>query len=122
MKALIRTAQAYRSFNTKQLFQKILITFAGTTALMQLQKTLLPFVLAERLLKTSLTGQTGKNSRDLSSKFRVLHDDLFFENLQEVSRLRKSSLAIENYVIGKRIRQKALIGRMTKKTDKIIRL
>ena len=52
--SLIKSLQAYRSFNTKQLFQKILITFAGTTPLMKLQKSILPFTLAERLLKTNL--------------------------------------------------------------------
>jgi len=96
--SLVKTLQAYRSFNTKQLFQKILITFAGTTSAMKLQKSLLPFILVERLLKTSLT-------KDASgSLFRVLDDELFYRNLQEVYRQRASCRTITNYIVTKRVR------------------
>mmetsp|Transcript_24955 Transcript_24955/g.31128 ORF Transcript_24955/g.31128 Transcript_24955/m.31128 type:complete len:138 (-) Transcript_24955:1114-1527(-) len=87
---------------------------------MQLQKTFLPFVLAERLLKTTL--KAPGNGKDLHSRFRILKDDLFYENLQQVAHLRHSARTIEYYIIGKRIRQKALLGRMVAKTDKIVRL
>ena len=57
--ALVKSLQAYRSFNTKQLVQKILITFAGTTPRMKLQKNLLPYTIVDRLLKTNITSEKG---------------------------------------------------------------
>ena len=84
LNSLIKSLQSYRSFNTKQLFQKILITFAGTTPLMKLQKSILPYTLAERLLKTNLTADPQLAIRDPSAIFRVLGDELFFRNLAEV--------------------------------------
>lgn len=112
--SIIKSLQAYRSFNTKQLFQKILITFAGTTPLMKLQKSTLPFTLAERLLKTSLESKP--------PGFRVLNDELFYKNLVEVYALKSSCRSITNYVVSKRVRQRALLNRMEKKVPTMIKL
>ena len=98
--SLIQSLQAYRSFNTKQLFQKILITFAGTTALMHLQKSILPFTLVERLLKTNLETPL-ITTKDAGSKFRVFNDKLFYRNLASVAAQRSSCASITNYIVMK---------------------
>lgn len=118
MHSLIKSLQAYRSFNTKQLFQKILITFAGTTPLMKLQKSIMPFIMTERLLKTTLSS----TSRDPACMFKVLNDELFYRNLAEVHRMRYSCRTITNYVVSKRARRKVLLNRMLKKVPTMVKL
>lgn len=81
---------------------------------MKLQKSILPFTLVERLLKTSLT--------DESPGFRVLNDELFYNNLAEVYTLKKSCRTITNYIVSKRVKQRALLNRMQSKVPTMIRL
>ena len=57
-------------------------------------------MLAERLVRTALSRQ-GDGGAD---GFSVLNDALFYRNLAEVSRLRSSALAIERYVMTKKVR------------------
>jgi len=117
LNALLQCLQSYRSFNTKQLFQKILITFAGTTPLMKLQKSLLPHTLVDRLLKTP-----PKELTEAYARFKLLRDDLFSQNLMEVSKLRSATATITNYIVSKRVKQRALLNRMLKKESLMLRL
>lgn len=68
---------------------------------MSLQKSLLPFILTERLLKTNL--QEGKGT-EASQVFKVLNDELFYRNHEQVRTLRASCRTITNYVVTKRVR------------------
>ena len=83
---------------------------------------LLPFIIAERLLKTNLKTPNRGDKQELFGKFRVFKDELFFKNLREVAALRKSCGTITNYIVTKRVKRKALLNRMTKKQPKILKL
>ena len=69
---------------------------------MHLQKSILPFTLVERLLKTNL--ETLATSKDAGSKFRVFNDKLFYRNLASVAAQRSSCVSITNYIVTKRVR------------------
>ena len=63
--------QTFRAFVTKQLSQKILVTFFGQTPLMKLQKSQLPYQIVQRLaFNTSASKHT-------EAPYRVMDDRLF---------------------------------------------
>ena len=58
---------------TKQLSQKILVTFFGQTPLMKLQKSLLPYQIVQRL-----AFGTSASKQAEAMPYRVLDDRLFY--------------------------------------------
>ena len=87
---------------------------------MHLQKSILPFTLVERLLKTNL--ETLTTNKDAGSKFRVFNDKLFYRNLASVAAQRSSCASITNYIVTKRVRQKALLNRMLTQEAKMLKI
>ena len=84
---------------------------------MKIQRSILPFTMVERLLKTSLADEQSS-----PGGFRILNDELFYRNLMEVYGLRKACRQITNYVVTKRVRERALLIRMEKKVPTVTRL
>ena len=105
----------YKGFVTKQLSQKLFVTFFSSTSLMQLLRSLLPMKVMQHLLTFNPAGKQ-------EEIFKVLQDSMIFKNHADVLRKKHMVHRITSLYRHRRIRLSALINRVSKSQSLIAKL